>query len=436
MTDSEVRNDSKQNNSSSESSKQDGSKKIGLVMRALWWCAGADREVLEQCPAADHIRYEGMGAIVLSTTLIAFLSGSYAFRTVFLEEGSSYQVPKAVLFGIVWAAIIFNVDRFIVSTSSDQHGASGLRKLVSALPRIALGFVIGICLSKPLEIRVFQSEIEGYIELRRAEVARRRTQELRQLLIADRDARLRDKMREIEDARADVRRREEQRSVVQQALDRQNEVVSRETMGDVGSSGRAGFGPRASMLSQERDRLRDDLARIDREIRTAHEHVSTFERQVAELRALYEGRMRDAEREAKREAQQQVRAGLLLRIQIGDEVSGLKGTFLSLLLLAIELGPIFFKLMLNRSAYDYLCENKKLIVLAREGISLNVLESALPGGVVHEDVRFLDAKSKLNTAKDRIETEQELRRSAIEQEAEKIRAHYKLGNQRIRGNST
>jgi hypothetical protein len=394
--------------------------RIGKIMSALWWCAGADKTVLEECPEADHIRYEGMGAIVLSTTVIAFLSGSYAFRTVFLEEGASYQVPKAVLFGLVWAAIIFNVDRFIVSSASDQHGASSLRKFASALPRIVLGFIIGVCLSKPLEIRVFQSEIEGHIELRRAEVARRRTQVLRQQLIVDRDARLHDKLREIDDARADLQRREAQRAVVQQAFDRQNDVVSRETMGEEGSSGRAGFGPRASALSQERDRLRDDLARIDREIGTARERVAGFERQATELRELYDRRMRDAEQDAQREAKQQVRAGLLLRIQIGDEVSGAKGVFLSLLLLALELGPIFFKLMLNRSAYDYLCENKKLVCLAKKGITFDVKESTAPGGEVLEQVRYLRADSMMKTTQYAIGVEQQLRQDAIDQERKRL----------------
>ena len=63
--------------------------------------------------------------------------------------------------------------------------------------------------------------------------------------------------------------------------------------------------------------------------------------------------------------------GLMKRIQISHEIGGWVPTFILLLLLAIETGPIFFKMMLRRGAYDHLQENELRLAVARAGIELD-----------------------------------------------------------------
>jgi len=55
----------------------------GYFSRFLWRCAGADEQLLVQCPQSDRVKYEGLGGIVLATGVLSFLSGSYVFYTVF-----------------------------------------------------------------------------------------------------------------------------------------------------------------------------------------------------------------------------------------------------------------------------------------------------------------------------------------------------------------
>ena len=50
--------------------------------------------------------------------------------------------------------------------------------------------------------------------------------------------------------------------------------------------------------------------------------------------------------------------GLLARIEIAHEEGGAMKWILTLLLLSIELGPIFFKMMISKSTYDYLKERR------------------------------------------------------------------------------
>ena len=63
--------------------------------------------------------------------------------------------------------------------------------------------------------------------------------------------------------------------------------------------------------------------------------------------------------------------GLLERIKLAHEVAGFWITlFITLLFLAIELTPIFFKLMLNKTPYDYLAENRDDLIRAENGIEV------------------------------------------------------------------
>src|SRR6476469_6930517 len=60
----------------------------GVFTRFLWFCAGADGSLLERCPLSDWVKYQGIGGIVLATTVLAFVSASYAFYTVFSPQNS------------------------------------------------------------------------------------------------------------------------------------------------------------------------------------------------------------------------------------------------------------------------------------------------------------------------------------------------------------
>jgi len=63
--------------------------------------------------------------------------------------------------------------------------------------------------------------------------------------------------------------------------------------------------------------------------------------------------------------------GLLERIKIAHEVSGFWiSFFITLLFMAIELTPIFFKLMLTKTTYDYLAENRDELLKAEYGIEV------------------------------------------------------------------
>lgn len=130
----------------------------GWLNEFLWICAGANREVLRQCPT-DYAKYAGIGGTILFTALMAMLSGGYALYSVF------YNGYSAFFFGVFWGLLIFNLDRFIVNTMySDGKVTISWREFYSGLPRIIMAIFLGIVISTPLELKIFEDAIDIRIE--------------------------------------------------------------------------------------------------------------------------------------------------------------------------------------------------------------------------------------------------------------------------------
>lgn len=126
----------------------------GLLNEFLWICAGANRKVLRQCPT-EYAKYAGIGGTILFTALMAMLSGGYALYTVFNNN------LAAIGFGIFWGLLIFNLDRFIVNTMySDGKVTISWREFYSGLPRIIMAIFLGMVISTPLELKIYESEID------------------------------------------------------------------------------------------------------------------------------------------------------------------------------------------------------------------------------------------------------------------------------------
>jgi NhaP-type Na+/H+ or K+/H+ antiporter len=122
------------------------------IQRFFWLCSGVHIELLKKCPT-ESSKYAGIGATIFFTGVFAALAGGYALYTVF------DNVWIASLFGILWGLLIFNLDRYIVS-SMRKEGTS-MREFRTALPRILLAILISIVIAKPLEMKIFEKEIQS-----------------------------------------------------------------------------------------------------------------------------------------------------------------------------------------------------------------------------------------------------------------------------------
>ncbi len=119
----------------------------------MWFCSGVNKEIVRRCPN-EHSKYFGIGGTILFTALMASISGGYAITTVF------DSVTAGIFFGIFWGSLIFNLDRFIVNTMySDGEPTISLKEILGGLPRLIIAIFLGIVISMPLELRIYEKEI-------------------------------------------------------------------------------------------------------------------------------------------------------------------------------------------------------------------------------------------------------------------------------------
>jgi hypothetical protein len=325
--------------------------KAGLIMRFLWKAAGGDRYILERATYSDQIKYMCLGGIVFATGAMAGLAGGYAFYTIFSPKGSALEdsvdlttAILAIIFGVIWGLMIFNIDRFIVTSTGKGDGTEKITwdELKSAIPRIIMGAIIAITISKPIEIRMFQTEIniklkEKQIEQQTAYIEK--TKKNFQIEFERNSKDLAKYEQEIQDKIARHKFLEGQ--YIEEAR-----IIT--------------VGPRALALKAQMDKVNKEIQE---------------DKQNAQYLRLLKDKEDIETRLDKDLGESQKTAdsldGLLERIKLAHEVAGFWITlFITLLFLAIELTPIFFKLMLNKTPYDYLSENRDDLIRAENGIEV------------------------------------------------------------------
>lgn len=313
---------------------------IDVITRALWWCSGANINVLRSSPT-DKAKYIGIGGAVLSTWILATLSGGYALNTMF--EGSEWQGAASVAFGLLWGLIIFNLDRFIVSTMVKPPSNPGVfntvrtrvAECVPAAPRFLLAGVLALTISVPIEMRLFSSTIDSRIEFNSDALLQQREGELDKVLKSRADA----VTKELGDIREAIKARREY-------AEGREKAYLEETDG-TGGSGRYGYSTVAKLKgAQYRSALE--------EYNNAKEGFSD---RIASLQ-----RAMDAIAEEKRTAllnyRESLGKGFLDRYRAlsdlsSDNVAIRWVTYAVLLLFfVIEITPILVKLLSNYGPYD------------------------------------------------------------------------------------
>ena len=130
---------------------------MSLLSKFLIFCSGASSDILVRCPGFELVKYTAIGAIILLTTILAFVSSFFAFSLIF---DNILYITTASLF---WSLIIFNLDRFIVMSLKPSD--SFIRNLLLSIPRLLIGVIVALIISKPIEIKLFENEINNYFKI-------------------------------------------------------------------------------------------------------------------------------------------------------------------------------------------------------------------------------------------------------------------------------
>lgn len=136
----------------SNSNKIEGNK-YSKIQYFFWLLSGAEISILKDCPT-DFNRQAGIGFTIFMTTLLAFFSGSYAGYYF----GESYTV--AIIFGIIWATLIFSIDRSMVVTMKKDPTLEKQNFWLPFIARAVLSLLIAFIISIPLELLIFKDNID------------------------------------------------------------------------------------------------------------------------------------------------------------------------------------------------------------------------------------------------------------------------------------
>lgn len=339
------------------------SPKSSRFMRLFWKAAGADRYILERSTYGDQIKYVCLGGIIIATGVMAAIAGGYAFYTIFAPKGNAIDSFKAVegiqsdydpthiptalisiVFGLIWGAIIFNIDRFIVTSTGKGDGTEAItrKELIGALPRIIMGAIIALTISKPVEIRMFKTEIDVALHAKQIKQEQLYKTEIEKV------------------ANSEI---EKKQAIIKRQLNRIAQLDSISTVRKADIAYEISHGGCHGKCDAFKEQLAQNQAEVAK-INSDPEFIKV-KKDLEKLETDKQTKLRESGKVAAG------LDGLLERIKLAHEEAGwVISLFVTLLFMTIELTPIFFKLMLIKSPYDYMEENIKELIKADKGIEI------------------------------------------------------------------
>jgi hypothetical protein len=291
-------------------------------------CSGADKKLLEGCSDGEQTKFVGIGATVFFTAVMAFIACAYALFTVF------DNVIPAMLFGFVWSLLIFNLDRFIVSTIRKRNNF--FSEFLQATPRILLAIIIAIVISKPLEIKIFEKEINTVLLKEKNAMALNNKKEVANYFKSDLDK----NKTEIASLKAEITNKEKEVNTLY-------ETYIKEAEGTAGTK-KLGKGPvfkekiaKHDLSKKELDMIRKtNLAKIAVLEKSTTTLQTDLDKKVSDTQPIIDGF-----------------DGLMARINALNKLPWIPSFFIMLLFLAIETSPIIAKLLSPKGEYDFKLED-------------------------------------------------------------------------------
>lgn len=356
------------------------------IQHFFWICSGSSIEILKRCPS-DANKYVGIGATIFFTGLLAAISAAYALNTVF------DNLAVSIIFGLVWGAMIFNLDRYIVS--SMKKNKSRWKEFLMAVPRLVLAILIAIVISKPLELKVFESEIDAELILMEQKIFKEQED-----LVANRfDSTKILLNQQINTLKQEVAEKSRQRDELI--------IIAQQEADGTGGSMRRNLGPIYRAKKADADKASQELQELSVKnqalIDQYYSELARTDSLVAmEINAM--GRQRLSGMAARIDA--------LNNLTKKSDAIYWANLFIILLFIAIETAPIFVKLISDRGPYDDKLESHEHVYHVHNREKINNLDQKLK-----ENTRLFNNESD-NHIDDQVAVKNELREKMLKAEAE------------------
>ena len=359
---------------------------MNKVQRFFWVCSGSSIEILKRCPT-DANKYVGIGATIFFTGLLAAISAAYALYTVF------NNLVISIIFGVVWGAMIFNLDRYIVS--SMKKNSSRWKEFFMAVPRLILAILIAVVISKPLELKIFETEIDAELILMEQKIFKEQED-----LVANRfdtsKIQLNQKIATLK------------QEITEKSLQRDELVIIAQKEADgTGGSMRRNLGPIYRAKKADADKASQELQELTQKNQALiNQYYRNLDRtdSVISVEISAMGRQRLSGMAARIDA--------LNNLTKKSEAIYWANLFIILLFIAIETAPIFVKLISDRGPYDERLASHEHVYHVHSKEKINNLDQQLK-----ENTQVFNNDSD-NHIDDQVSIKNELREKILKAEAE------------------
>ena len=299
-----------------------------MLKRFFLSCSGVDLNLIKECSNGEQNKYVGIGATIFFTALMAFISCSYALYTVF------DTIYTSVVFGFFWGLLIFNLDRFIVSTLRKKERF--INEFVQVLPRLLLAIIIAVVISKPLELKIFEKEINQVL-----------LTEQNQMTLDNKNQIALQFQPEINEINNNINNLKSEIKTKEAETEKLYEIYIAEAEGRKGTK-LLGKGP---VYKEKREKHDKSLVELNQLKKQNTEKIDNYEKEIANLI------QRQKNSEINTQPIIKNYNGLMARITALNKLPLLSSLFIFLLFLAIETAPIFTKLISSKGEYDFRLEN-------------------------------------------------------------------------------
>lgn len=309
--------------------------RMNWFQKFLLICSGGNLHILRKTPS-EWNKFAGIGGVILFTAAFATLSAGYALYTVF------DNIWAAAAFGLLWGLMIFNLDRYIVS--SIKKTGTFWNQAIMAIPRLILAAFLGIIISKPLELKVFEKEVNKQLN---TIIQRNKTQ-----LQAEMNGRILQQSGPFETEKKQISAKitEYQAAYDSAAVELEKEILGTKTGL---TSGKEGYGPNAKRKAELKEQRRVDLENYQKQIAP---RIAYLDKEISKVYTSIE-----TERN-KTETFEDRFNGFAARLQALDElgknsrIMAIASMFIMGLFIALEISPVLVKLISTVGPYDYLLD--------------------------------------------------------------------------------
>ena len=275
-----------------------------------------------------------------------------------------------------------------------------------AIPRIIIALILGFAISAPLEIKILESEIDSELSAYQKEYAEK--------LNTQTDILFKQKVAKLEKDKKEYEKKLSGYEAELKVYDDEIDALVDRQQTEMQDKRAYGFGPVAKKMQADIETKRAEKEKF---IKLKSSEVGAWRKQL-NFADYQINKNADDLRQAYKDNETRSHGydGLLKRIQISHEIGGWIPWIIFGVFLCIEMGPIFFKMMLNKGPYDYMVENYNKLCQVEAGVVSESLLYESVNGVMHmEKYTYLDYETAKAEREEKMAKQKDLNKQIIEE---------------------